>query len=77
MDPFEKAEALEESIEWMARQYFNTGALPVMAACTGISINEKLPEEWLFALVLSRVEEIEAMVSFIHDELQKDSAAWN
>jgi hypothetical protein len=77
MDAFEKAEGLEEAIEWLARQYFNGGALPVMAACTKIGLDQNLPDEWLFALVVSRVEEIEAMVSFIHDELQKDSAAWN
>lgn len=77
MDAFDKAEALEESIEWLARQYFTTGALPVMGACNQISESQNVPEEWLFALVMSRVEEIEAMVSFIHDELQKDSAAWN
>jgi hypothetical protein len=77
MDAFEKAEGLEEAIEWLARQYFKGGALPVMAACTKISLDQNVPDGWLFALVLSRVEEIEAMVSFIHDELQKDTAAWN
>lgn len=77
MDTFERAEGLEEAIEWLARQYFNGGALPVMAACTKIGLNQRLPDEWLFALVMSRVEEIEAMVSFLNDELHKDSASWN
>jgi hypothetical protein len=76
-DVFEKAEELEEAIEWLARQYLDGGALPVMAACTKIGIDQNLPEEWLFSMVVSRVEEIEAVVSFICDELSKDSARWN
>lgn len=77
MDSFEKAEGLEESIEWLARQYFEIGALPVMAACSQIGIDQDVPDEWLFAMVLDRVERIEDVISFICDELQQESAAWN
>lgn len=77
MEPYDLAVETERSIEWLARQFFEQGSLPVAAACKKISEEHDFPEDWLFVMVLSRVDEIEETIDAISDDLAELSARWN